>query len=116
MTTFATGSETEMTYWGEEEFGVIPDTPTIKMFRGTMGASFSFKRDTFSSNELSKTQQEMSMAYGTKQGTFSLPFDFSYASFDDFLEAMLGGTWTGNALKCGTSKRSRSEERRVGKE
>lgn len=104
--TYAVGSKTGQSYWPEAAFGVTPASPTLKMFRGTMGAKFDLKRDTFTSNEMTPTQQQLSMSYGTKSGTASLPFDFSYGSFDDFMEALLGGTWTANVLKCGVIERS----------
>lgn len=102
----AVGSKTAQSYWAEATFGVTPASPTLKTFRGTMGAKFDLKRDTFVSNEMTATQQQLAMSYGTKSGSLNLPFEFSYGSFDDFMEALLGGTWASNVLKCGTTERS----------
>jgi len=104
--TYAVGSKTGKSYWPEATFGIVPASPTLKTFRGTLGSKFDLKRDTFISNEMSPTQQDIAMSYGTGQGSCNLPFDFSYGSFDDFLEALMGGTWTGNVLKCGVIDRS----------
>ena len=41
----------------------------------------------------------------------SLDVEWSQVTFDDFLEALLGGTWTANVLKLGTTDRSFSIER-----
>lgn len=102
----AVGSNTGLTYCAETVFGTTPATPTMKVVRAKTGAKFDLKRDTFSSKEMSATRQVMGLTYGNRSGSGELPFEFSYGSFDDFLEAVMGGTWTANVLKVGNVKRS----------
>lgn len=102
----ATGSNTSLSYVQETAYGIPPASPTMKTVRAKSGAKFDLKRDTFSSKEQTATRQVMGLTYGTRSGSGDLPFEFSYGSFDDFMEATLGGTWTTNVLKIGTVKRS----------
>jgi hypothetical protein len=82
----------------------------MKTLRAKMGSKFELKRDTITSKEASDTRQIMAMSYGNRQGSGEIPFELSYASFDDLLEATMGGTWTNNVLKVGNTKRSFSME------
>lgn len=102
----AVGANTALNYCAETSFGVIPATPTMKIVRAKIGSKFDLKRDTFTSKEMSATRQVMGMGYGNRSGSGDLPFEFSYGSFDDFMEAVFGGTWTANVLKIGNVKRS----------
>jgi len=102
----ATGSNSALAYVAEAVYGVTPTTPSMKFVRAKSGAKFDLKKDSFSSKEKSATRQVMGFTFGTRSGSGELPFELSYGSFDDFLEATLGGTWTANVLKIGTTKRS----------
>ena len=102
----AVGANTALNYVAETSFGVTPATPTMKIVRAKMGAKFDLKRDTFTSKEMSETRQVMGLGYGNRSGSGDLPFELSYGSFDDFIEAVFGGTWTVNVLKIGNVKRS----------
>lgn len=102
----AVGSNATLSYVAETVFGTTPATPTTKYIRAKTGAKFDLKRDTFSSKEMSATRQVMGLTYGNRSGSGDLPFEFSYGSFDDFLEAVMGGTWTTDILKVGNVKRS----------
>ena len=106
MTVAQVGASVGVSYVAETVFGVTPTTPTMKAVRAKSGAKFELKRDTFSSKELTSARQVMGLTYGNRNGSGELPFEFSYGSFDDFLEAVMGGTWTGNVLKIGNVKRS----------
>jgi hypothetical protein len=106
MPVYAVGSKTGLAYVPETTFGVIPTTPAMKALRAKFGAKLELKRNTFSSKEVTPTRQVISMAYGNRSGSGSLPIEFGYGSFDDFLEALMGGTWTGNVLKVGNVNRS----------
>lgn len=101
----ATGSNSSTSYCAETSYGVPPASPTMKATRFG-AAKFELKKDSFSSKERSITRQLMGMTFGTRSGSGELPFELSYGSFDDFLEACLGGTWATNVLKVGSVKRS----------
>lgn len=102
----AVGANTALNYCAETSFGVTPATPTMKIVRAKIGSKFDLKRETFSSKEMSATRQVMGLGYGNRSGSGDLPFELSYGSFDDFIEAVFGGTWTINVLKIGNVKRS----------
>lgn len=106
MAIAAVGANQTLAYVAETSFGVTPSNPTMKLVRAKSGAKFELKRDTFTSKELNPGRQVMGMTYGNRSGSAELPFEFSYASFDDFLEAVMGGTWSTNVLKMGTTPRS----------
>lgn len=102
----AVGSNKTLEYVAETSFGVTPTSPSTAYVRAKAGAKFELSRNTFTSNELRPDRQVGSLTYGTRSGSGELPFELSYGSFDDFLEAVMGGTWTANVLKVGNTKRS----------
>lgn len=106
MATAAVGTSVGISYAAETAFGVTPATPTMKALRLKSGSKFELKRDTFQSKELNTSRQVMGMTYGNRSGSAELPIEFSYGSFDDLMEAVMGGTWATNVLKCGNVKRS----------
>ena len=102
----ATGANRTLAYIPEVTYGVTPATPVMVYARAKAGAKFDIKRDTFASKEISPTRQATSLTYGTRSGSGEIPFDLSYSSFDSWLEAAMGGTWTTEVLKIGQTKRS----------
>ncbi|SNS00340.1 hypothetical protein SAMN04488503_2289 [Humidesulfovibrio mexicanus] len=106
MSLYGSGSKKGYSYCEETSFGVTPASPSMKKARLVEGVSFDFKRDTIVSKERSDTAQVMGIGYGNGNGTCALPFEFSYGSFDDFMEAVLRSTWNSHALKLGITDRS----------
>jgi hypothetical protein len=102
----AVGSNKSLEIVAESSFGVTAATVATRYVRAKSGAKFELKRDTFTSNELRADRQVGSLTYGTRSGSGEIPFEFSYGSFDDLLEAVMGGTWSTNVLKVGNEKRS----------
>lgn len=102
----AVGANSSLAYVAESTFGVTPATPQTKYVRAKMGTKFDLKRETFTSKEMRADRQVGSLTYGNRSGTGDFPFELSYGSFDDFLEAVMGGTWTADKLKVGNTKRS----------
>lgn len=106
------GSKILRTYCAE----TVPGTPVAgvhKTLRVTPGVSFNLNRKTFASNELRQDRQISSLTYGTRSGEVSLPIEWSYGSFDDFIEAVMCGTWTGDVLTIGNVKRTFSFEEKA---
>lgn len=102
----AVGANSSLAYVAETNYGETPATPTLKYVRAKSGAKFELKRETFQSKEMSAKRQVMGLGYGNRSGSGDIPFELSYGSFDDFLEAVMGGTWATNVLKVGNTKRS----------
>lgn len=109
----ATGANSSTSYVAETSYGVTPSNPTMLATRFG-AATFNLTKESFSSNERSDKRQLMGMTFGTRSGSGELPFEFSYGSFDDFLEATLGGSWNTNVLKIGNTKRTFTFEQRYG--
>lgn len=81
-------------------------TGVYQALRSKTGVKFDLKRDTFISKERRADRMESALSYGNKSGAGSIPVEWSYGSYDPFLEAILGGTWTGNILKIGNAVRT----------
>ena len=52
------------------------------------------------------------MRQGAYKITGDIGIEMSYGAYDDWLEALFGGTWTANVLKAGTTRRSFTMERK----
>ncbi len=102
----AVGASSGISYVAETSFGVTPASPTMLTLRTLMGSKIDLTRSTFASKEINAARQVMALTYGNRTGAGSFPFEFSYGSFDDFMEALFGGTWTTNVLKVGNTNRS----------
>jgi hypothetical protein len=102
----AVGAASVTTFTPETAFGVVGAAPVMKILRSKGAPKFEFKPDTLESKEASATRQVMGLTFGNASGTGDIPFELSYGSFDDILEAVFGGTWTANVLKIGQVKRS----------
>ena len=95
-----------MSYVAEVSYGVTPvPDPTFKDLRHT-GTTMGISKETFQSEELHENRQIYDFRHGVKSASGDVNLEFSYESFDDFLEALMGGTWTADELKAGTTRRS----------
>ncbi|WP_299726848.1 phage tail tube protein [uncultured Endozoicomonas sp.] len=108
--TIATGARHSMAYVAEPSYGQTPDTPELKPIRHT-STSLALSKETIQSEELRSDRQLAAFKHGNKQVGGDISFEFSYASFDDFLEAVLCGTWANDELKTGVTRRSFTIER-----
>jgi hypothetical protein len=77
----------------EVTYGVTPATPAFVAVRHT-GTTLGTTKSTHISEELRADRQISDFRHGTKQVGGDLKFELSYGSFDQLLEATLGGTWT----------------------
>jgi len=107
----ATGSRHEINYIAEATFGETPATPVFKSFRNT-GSTLELSKTSLVSGELRADRQISDFRGGNKQIGGDVPFELSADSFDDFLEAVCGGTWQTDVLKAGTTARSFTLERK----
>lgn len=113
----ATGARSGITYIAESTFGTTPGTPAMIALRVT-GSTIELGKEGFQSEELREDRQIGEFRHGMRSVTGDINFELAHGVFDDFLEAVLGGTWTSEApttpqtLKAGTTSRSFSIERR----
>lgn len=92
MATFASGSGFGAAYTREAQFGVTPDAPEMRRLRLT-SSSIGVSKDGFQSNELRADRQISDFRQGTYQVGGDMGFEFSFAEYDDFLAAAVGGVW-----------------------
>lgn len=102
---FASGSEVRVGYVAESAFGTTPSTPTFKVARVTSGGMRTNKQTGVSDER--RADRNVSDVFLLGLGASgSYDAELSYASFDDWFEATLCGTWATNVLKNGVTRRS----------
>lgn len=80
----------------EETYGTTPASPAFKTIRHT-GTNLGLSKSSIVSEELRADRQITDVRHGTKQAAGDISGEFSYGSYDDFLEATLCGTWAAKA-------------------
>jgi hypothetical protein len=102
---FASGSEVRVGYVAESAFGTTPATPVFKVARVTSGGLRTNKQTGVSDERRADRNVSDVFLLGLGAGG-SYDAELSYASFDDWFEATLCGTWTSDVLKNGVTRRS----------
>ena len=107
---FSITNSEKMGYSAETTWGTTVAANPITLLRYVSG---SMKTDTTStmSAEIGTSREVSDHIRTQARGNGQINLEWSYGSFDDILEALLGGTWTTNVLKVGTVKRSFTFER-----
>jgi hypothetical protein len=108
--TIASGSRHDMSYIVESTYGTTPATPALTPIRHT-GTTIGLSKEAIESEELRDDRQISNYRHGNQSAGGDINFELSYGTFDDFLEAVLCGTWSTNVLKVGTTIRSYTVER-----
>ena len=89
----ADGSRRVLKYVKETTFGTTPALPTMNTIRNTGGSGIKYDRSMIQSNEMRADRAIADVSQGNKKPALEIPFEMSFESFDDFLEAGLGGSW-----------------------
>lgn len=93
-------------YIAEATWGTTPATPTGKIVRRT-GVTSMHDKTTTRSNESTASRETADIIQTAAKAGLTIPFEMSYGGqFDDWLEALLAGTWATNVLKVGTTRKS----------
>lgn len=108
--TIATGSRHNLAYIAETTFGTTPNNPGFQNLRHT-GTTLGLSKDAIESEELRDDRQVAHFRHGNKNVSGDVNFELSYSTYDDFIEAVLAGSWSTNILKAGTTRRSFTIER-----
>ena len=90
---FASGSEHEVAYVAESTFNQTPVSPSMALLRTRTGVNLDLTKQTLQSDETRSDRQIVTERHGNEQTAGELPFELSYGSQDDFIEAVLQGTW-----------------------
>ncbi|MCG8608958.1 MAG: phage tail tube protein [Pseudomonadales bacterium] len=94
----SSGANHSTTYVFESTRGTTPATPTLKPLRLT-GNTLKLNRAQLQSNEQRADRQVASFRLGNNDVNGDLQFELTYATFDDWIEAVLGGTWAVKATE-----------------
>lgn len=109
----ASGSRHSMGYVAEATYGVTPATPAFKALRHS-STTLDLSKNSFQSQELRADRQIADFRMGTRMIKGNVVGELSKDSYDDMLDAALGGTWTANVLKAGLLRKSFTIERKFG--
>lgn len=96
------GSTVAHHYVIETDCGVTPTSPVWSPLRFTSG-NLQQTRDVLVSNELDGGRDTTSVRLGSKQAGGEISIELSPTSYDDLLEAALGGTWVVRPGEAGLS-------------
>lgn len=100
--TIASGSRHSMAYSAETVYGTTDASPAFKPLRHK-GTTLGLAKSSFQSQELRTDRQISDFRHGTKQVGGNIDVELSSGSFDDILEAVMGGTWAVKATKTATT-------------
>lgn len=113
----ADGSRHSMYMVAETTYGVIPSNPAFTPIRHT-GTTLGLTKDELQSEEIRNDRQITDFRHGARQVGGDISINLSCESYDEILEALLGGTWAldtpvvgTDQLKAGTIRRSFTIER-----
>jgi len=104
------GNQLQIAYIAEVTFKTTPATPTGKILRST-GFTLAADRNYLENPELRTDRQRTAGRGGVMVAKGDVSGVFSFGTYDDLLEAALGGTWTTNVLKVGSTRKSFTFER-----
>ncbi len=117
MAATATGARHSMGAIAEVTYGTTPATPAFVDVRHT-SVNIGLTKTALESAEIRSDRQIAHFRHGNKSVAGDVGFELSYGTFDQFLEAALGGTWAVDTpgigtdqLQVGTTRRSFSIER-----
>lgn len=89
----ANGSRHSMAHVAEVTYGVTPATPAFKPLRHT-STTLALSKEVLESEELRSDRQKTDVRHGAYQVGGDMGFELSYGSYDDLIQAALGGTWS----------------------
>lgn len=83
-------------YAAESSFGTAASAAAGQLLR-RVSSTIQTAKDSFSSNEVRSDQQVFDARHGTRRAAGAISGELSTATYDDFLEAALRGTWANGA-------------------
>jgi hypothetical protein len=103
MAKTATGARHSMGAILEGAYGVTPATPAFVDVRHT-SANLALSKTALESAEIRSDRQIAHFRHGNKSVAGEFGIELSYTSFDQFMEAALGGTWATDTPGIGTDQ------------
>tara|TARA_R110000822_G_scaffold11698_9_gene42482 strand:- start:393 stop:1313 length:921 start_codon:yes stop_codon:yes gene_type:complete len=89
----------------ETVYGVTNATPSFDEIRHT-GTTLALTKTSSVSDELRGDRQISDATHGVRQVAGDISGELSYGTYDELIEAALGGSWTADVLKAGVTRRS----------
>jgi len=111
MAATGTGSQHSAGYIVESTYGTTPATPAFANIRHN-SMNLGLTKNVLESEEIRSDRQVVNLRHGTKTVSGEIGFELTYGTFDSLFEAAMGGTWSTNVLKAGTTRRSFTIERK----
>lgn len=102
-----------ISYVAESTPGTTPATPTMLKLRTTNPLGISPTKGLMESEEVLAHRQREHVRHGLRGLQGNIPFELSYAAYNDWLEALLSGSWDGGVLKVGNSLKTFTLEQRI---
>lgn len=107
----ANGAQHSIGFVAENTYGTTPTAPAFKPFPHT-GTTLAMTKDGLESEKLRGDRQVEDFRHGNQSISGDVSSELEYGDLDDILQAVLCGTWTGDVLKAGVTRRSFTIERR----
>lgn len=104
------GSRHQLSYIEEVTPGVTPSTPAFQRLRHT-SCGLKLSKNTLQSEEIRSDRQISDLRHGAYQVGGGVAGELSDGTYDDLLEAALGGSWSSDVLEAGTTRRYFTLER-----
>lgn len=102
-----------LAYVAESTPGTTPGSPSMTYIRTTDPLGLQPSKQLLESEEILAHRSEEHTRHGVEEVSGNIPFEFSYGAYNDWLEALLGGTWAAGVLKGGTTVRTFTVEQRI---
>jgi hypothetical protein len=107
----ANGAQHTIHFVSEVTYGTTPAAPAFKPFPHT-GTNLAMTKDGLESEKLRGDRQVEDFRHGNQSISGDVTSEFEYGDLDDILEGVLCGTWAGDVLKAGVTRRSFTLERK----
>lgn len=91
-----------VTYAAESTFGTAPSGAGASQRLRRVSSALNLTKDTFASNEVRPDQQIAVFRHGGRRAGGAIQGELSTLTYDDFLEALLRGTWVAGIAKSNT--------------
>lgn len=91
-----------LTYAAESTFGTAASAGGTSQVLRRVSSSLVPSKETFQSNEVRQDYQVSDLRHGMRSARGSIEGELSIQSYDDFLQALLGGTWA-SGVSCSPS-------------
>lgn len=91
--TIQNNAQATIAFKAETTFGVAPTASAAKYLR-RVSSNLNATKDTFASNEVRSDQQIADMRHGGQSARGNIEGELSTESYDDWIEALMRGTWT----------------------